>query len=364
MSKQTCVVGLSLCIGVLAASGAAAQTPAAASTQPFTQSVRLGTVIFYDYTHTQSPRIADTDGNRVSANAFNVARAYLNVTGAISPVVSFRVTPDVVRETGTGSSLQGSLTLRLKYAYAQFSLDDWLPRGTFVRAGLQQTLFIDWQESIYRYRFQGTVFAERDGGLSSADFGVSARTPLPKDYGDVQAALYNGEGYNRAEPNDQKSLQLRATLRPTPTHAVLRGLRVTGFYLADHAVRDADRHRAIASAGFEHARFNAGVDYLHRRDQASATAPVVTSDGFSMFVTPFFQEKGQGFEGLVRWDTFRPDVEVEGRQRRLIAGVAYWFPHPGGAATAAVLLDVERVTFRAIDQSRQQRVTVHGLINF
>jgi hypothetical protein len=343
---------------------AVGQAPAAPRPPDDTQSIRVGTVVFYDYTHTQMPRTTDAAGNQVAGSAFNVARAYLNVTGAISHVVSFRVTPDVARETGTGSSLQGSLTLRLKYAYAQFALDDWLPRGTFVRAGLQQTLFIDSQEGVYRYRFQGTVFAERDGGLSSADFGISVRTPLPNDYGDVQAAVYNGEGYNRTEPNDQKSLQVRATVRPAPGHARLRGLRVTGFYLADHVVRDAVRHRAIASATFEHARFNAGVDYLRRRDQTTATTPVVSSEGFSLFVTPFFAEKGRGLEGLFRWDTFRPDVDLGGRQRRLIAGLAYWFPHPGGAATAAILLDVEQVTFRDLDQPRQQRVTLHGLINF
>lgn len=39
-------------------------------------------------------------------------------------------------------------------------------RNTWVRVGMQQTPFIDGEESVYRYRFQGTLFAERDGGLS------------------------------------------------------------------------------------------------------------------------------------------------------------------------------------------------------
>jgi hypothetical protein len=340
------------------------QTPPEPS-PPDTQSIRLGTVIFYDYTATQAPKATDAEGRPVTATAFHVARAYLNVTGTISPRVAFRLTPDVARETGTGSSLQGSLTFRLKYAYAQFSLDDWLAPGAFVRAGLQQTLFIDSQEGVYRYRFQGTVFAERDGGLSSADVGVSARVPLPAAYGDVQAAIYNGEGYNRAETNDQKSVQLRATIRPAPQGPQrLRGLRVTGFYLADHAVHDAARHRAIASAAYEHARFNAGFDYLRRRDQTTSVAPMVVSDGWSVFVTPFFNEKGTGFEGLLRVDTFRPNRGLEGRQRRVIAGIAYWFPHPGGPATAAVLLDYEQVTVRDLEQARQQRLALHGLISY
>ena len=49
----------------------------------------------------------------------------------------------------------------MKYAYAQFNLDDWTGnlKSTWVRLGIQQTPIIDFQEGIYRYRFQGTVFA-------------------------------------------------------------------------------------------------------------------------------------------------------------------------------------------------------------
>ena len=39
-------------------------------------------------------------------SAFNVGRAYLNVTGQINHRIGFRVTPDIVRETGVGSSLE------------------------------------------------------------------------------------------------------------------------------------------------------------------------------------------------------------------------------------------------------------------
>jgi hypothetical protein len=343
--------------------------PAAAHAQaaptPDAQSIRLGAVVFYDYTVTQAPKVLDAEGRAVTGQAFNVARAYLNVRGTISRHVSFRITPDVARETGAGSSLRGSLTFRLKYAYAEFGLGDWLGSGTFARAGLQPTLYIDAQEGVYRYRFQGTVFAERDGGLSSADFGASLRVPLPREYGDVHAGVYNGEGYNRAEVNDQKSLQARVTVRPLPRGpALLQSLRLTGFYLGDHIVRDAVRNRALAGVLYEHARFNAGFDYLYRRDQTSSTAPTVSSDGWSMFVTPFLAEKGRGLEALLRVDTFRPDRSLEGRQRRLIVGVAYWFPHPGGSATAALLLDYEQVTARAVAQPREQRMALHGLLNF
>ena len=157
---------------VLAASPALASaqvTPAAGYTPPDdTQAVKVAAVIFYDYTFTKTPKTTDAAGNTISPSAFNVPRTYINVTGNISHNVAFRITPDVSRETGTGSSLSGSYTFRMKYGYAQFNLDDWTGnwKQTWVRVGIQQTPFIDGQESAYRYRFQGTVFAERRAPLA------------------------------------------------------------------------------------------------------------------------------------------------------------------------------------------------------
>src|SRR5256885_1221730 len=144
---------------VLAAAGAAATTagasaqvtPAAGYTPPDdTPSFKVGSTIFADY----------TSGNRIN-DAFNVSRAYINVTGNLNHYLAFRVTPDITRETGSGSSLNGSLTFRLKYAYAQLNLDDWTTHGSWVRFGIHQTPYMDYTETIYRYRFQGTIFMER-----------------------------------------------------------------------------------------------------------------------------------------------------------------------------------------------------------
>ena len=64
---------------------------------------------------------------------------------------------------------------RVKYAYLQTNLDDWTGRGSYARFGIQQTPYLDFLESIYRYRFQGTMFTERIGLFASADAGVSYR---------------------------------------------------------------------------------------------------------------------------------------------------------------------------------------------
>jgi len=346
---------------------APAQAPAVAPTGP---SINLGAVIFYDYTFVLAPDTADAAGQEIHANGFNVTRTYVNVTGRISPLIAFRITPDIARMLNSGSSTDGSMTFRLKYGYAQFDLDqftgDWT--GTWVRAGMQQTPFIESEETVYRYRFQGTLFAERDAGLYSADLGVAAHTTLPGGYGDALVGIYNGEGYAKPEANDQKALMVRATLRPLPDpSSAWSGLRLTAYVHRDHVMRNAERHRFIGAAWFEHAWFNAGVDYLTRDDRATPDGDLVESDGYSFFVTPFLETKGDGFEVLLRYDSVRYDTtRPSTRQNRTIAGLAYWMPGIGSRATAALMLDVEQVRYRNDTKSRptDRRLFVHGLITF
>lgn len=325
-------------------------------------SIRLGVTVFADYTIQTDPKALDVDGNQYSPNTFNIQRAYLNVTGQLNRLIGFRVTPDIARETGTGSSLSGSYTYRLKYAYAQFNLDQWLPRGTYARFGMQQTPWIGFIDDVYRYRFQGPTFEDREGLLSSSDFGASIRYNFRGNYGDVHTGFYNGDNYNRLELNPQKAFMIRGTVRPLPEHALLRGLRVTGFYDHDAYLKSAERRRFILGATFEHARVNAGGNYLATTDQTRAGSPEVHGEGFSVWATPRF---GAGWEGLLRVDRFAPSDDSDARRNRTIAGVAYWFPVQGNV-TSAVLFDFEHVDNDRFAPARadERRFAVHLLINY
>ena len=291
-----------------------------------------------------------------------MARAYINITGNVSHIVAFRITPDVARETGVGSSLAGNLTFRVKYAYAQVNLDDWMPRGSWVRLGVQQTPWLDFAESIYRYRFQGTMMPEREGYLVSADGGAAFRTAFPRDYGDVHVGIFNGENYNRAETNDQKAVEVRGSLRPFPARPILRGLRASGFANIDHYVKDAARRRLVGNLTFEHPYVHAGFEYLDTADQTSVTAREVRGSGYSVWFTP---RSPMGLEGLFRYDRFTPDEEADARRTRTIAGLAYWFPHHG-TVSAALLFDFDQASFHQFVPSREneRRLAVHALVNF
>ena len=367
-------------------------TPAEGYTPPDdTPSIRVGMTLFPTYTYQTDPKITDADGNTVNKNSFDVARSYINITGNLSHIVAFRITPDITRESGllslgSGSSVSSdSLVFRIKYAYAQFNLDDWMTKGSWARLGIQQTPWVDFEEGIYRYRFQGTVFAERiplPTTMTSSDAGVSFHYNVPSNYGDFHVGVYNGENYQKVEVNNQKAIELRGTVRPFATSLpVLRGLRAHLVYYDDHYASNDERRRVMGNVTFEHRYLNAGFDYLSAKDQTSATAADVSSNGYSIWATPRIPAAtGASWEGLLRYDHFTPNTSTafapastspspgatlfnDQKQNRTIVGVAYWFPHQG-SVSAAILVDYDGQSFDNITTKPTRSVVIHGLLNF
>ena len=361
-SWQVCGAGaLVLWVPALAS---AQVTPPPGPTSTDTPSIAVGATIFTDYTYTQAPQTHDADGNLINPSAFNLQRGYINIVGNLSHIVAFRITPEVVRDTDLTGPLGGALILRVKYAYAQFKLDDWLPKGSSATLGIQSTPLVDYEEAIYRYRFQGTTFTEREGFSSPADAGASFHLTFPSNYGDVHVGVFNGEGYTKPDPNDQKALETRGTLRPfAAAGPIMRGLRVTGFYVRDHYVKGAERTRAVGQVTFESTYLNCGFDAIDAKDQPSINATDIEAKGWSFWATP---KSTIGWEGLLRYDHTKPDLRSPTQVRtRLIAGVAYWFPHQG-SVSSALLFDYDGQTFNSFApaQPAQRRIAVHALIDF
>src|SRR5260221_3893625 len=199
---------------------------------------------------------------------------------------------------------------------------------------------MEYTESIYRYRFQGPLFAERAGLLISSDAGLSARYVLPNNYGDMHFGYYNGENYNKAEVNNEKALQARFSVRPFPQGGplggpLLKGLRFTFFINDDHYVDNAKRQRVIGQVTYEHPRANAGFDYAGAKDRASVQTAELNGKGWDLWVTPKFGR----WEALLRHDDYVPNDSVQSqKQKRDIEGIAYWFPNLG-TKTLAFLVD-------------------------
>jgi hypothetical protein len=380
-------------VTLLAGVHASAQvTPAAGYTPPDdTPSIRLGMTLFPAYTVQTDPEITDAAGESVNRSAFDVNRAYINITGQLSHIIAFRITPDITRESsllslGTGNAVANdSLVFRIKYAYGQFNLDDWMARGSWVRLGIQQTPWVDFEEGIYRYRFQGTVFAERvplPTTMTSADAGVSFHYNFASNYGDVHVGFFNGENYQRTETNNQKGFELRGTVRPFATGMpVLRGIRAHYVYYNDAYVSEGERQRWMGNVTYEHKNVNLGFDYLDADDQPLPTAANIPSNGYSIWATPRIPfEDGSSWEALLRYDHWTPNTTdtlapastapvfgstllSDQHQNRMIFGVAYWFPHQGNVS-AAILVDYDGQSLDNITTPEIKTVSVHGLLNF
>lgn len=322
--------------------------------------IKVGATIFADATQQATPKSKDADGNTINMSSFNVNRAYINITGNLNKRVTFRITPDVARESGAGSSLSGSQQFRLKYAYAQLSLDGWTTKGSFLRFGIQQTPFIDGTEAIYRYRFQGTLYPEREGYLSSSDNGVSVKWNLPSEYGDVHAGIYNGEGYSKAEANDQKAIQIRTSVRPFAKSKLGKGLRTTVFYVGDNYVQSASRTRLIGQVTFESGRGNVGLEAIAANDRTSATRAAREGKGWSVWATPRI---GKNFELLLRHDDTQVDQVTDERHQRNIIGVAYWM-RDLQKVTCAVLADYDSLQQTNNGKPNETRYGIKVLLAF
>ena len=279
---------------------------------------------------------------------------------------------------------QDSLVFRIKYAYAQFNLDDWMTRGSWVRFGdpadaVGRLRGRDLSLSLSGDRLCRTSTASDDDDLSRR--GCFVPLQLRFELRRRTFGLSNGENYQRVEVNDQKGFEFRGTVRPfAGAKPVLRGLRAH-FVCRDHYASGDDRDRVMGNVTYEHNYIVAGFDYLSAKDQPLATAVPVSSNGYSIWTTPRLpRPNNSSWEALLRYDHWTPNtsndlvppasspfpgstVFDDQKQNRTIVGVAYWFPHQGNVSTA-ILVDYDGQSFDNIITRPTKAVSVHGLLNF
>ncbi len=223
-------------------------------------------------------------------------------------------------------------------------------------------------EGIYRYRFQGTIFPEREGYLSSSDVGISGRLAFPKDYGDIHLGYYNGDTYSKAEPNDQKAFQIRGDLAAAPEEQRLQGSSRRCVLRPRLArCRTAKRDRFIVAPTFEHKYVVLGYEYLDTKDRASglATKPAeADGKGWSLWVEP---RTATGLEALFRYDDLKPGTvakSLDAKKKRTLFGLSYWFKLKAPLAVS-ILGDYEEVKYDTpLDKPTEKRFELKTLFNF
>jgi hypothetical protein len=269
-------------------------------------------------------------------NNFDVTRAYINVVGRFAHGVTVRITPDIYR-TPDG------LTYRLKYGFVTWTPDS--GSALTFKLGMLNTPYVEWEEQLWDYRMQGTIALDRNGYLSSSDFGFLVDGSWGSEKVTMSAGVINGEGYNRPLGDKGKDLAARVSVRLVSTDDPGRqgGLRLTGYGQSGKPTGGGTRQRLV------------GVISYRTKLLTLAGEAAVTKD--SILTTPVSAErKGRVFttfgvlrvppssklQFIGRLDLVDPDTDTDDdRQTRVIVGVGYQL-----TPNLRLLADLDKVSYQ------------------
>lgn len=187
-------------------------------------------------------------------NSFDVDRTYINFFFSPNDALTFRVTPNIYRQyssasgvklgstSATGSTENGNLVLRLKYAYVDYN-KPFAHSKAFgkdkLTFGQQQQPLTDWEEGLYGYRFVNLT-PWNYLSLSSTYPGVKLHGPIEfngKQYLDYEVGVFNDQSFHAYETGDKKQVMARLSYYPMGAISKYQGLGLTGF--VDYGYKDA-----------------------------------------------------------------------------------------------------------------------------
>lgn len=251
-------------------------------------------------------------------NNFDVTRAYINLLGTFAYGIKTRVTGDIFRST------DGSLSYRLKYAYASWTPDK---SALTFKLGQIHTPLLDWEEGLWDYRMQGQMAMERAGYGSSSDFGAGIDGNWLTDRVNMQVGIYNGENYNKAPGDKRKDLMGRVSvsLMKTDFGGTRGGLRLTGYGQVGKPTGGGTRKRFLGMVSYRSKMLTLAGELASTKDSVFATpitpgrkGRVISAFGV-LRIPPSYKVQIIG-----RFDSTDPNTSVNNdRTTRIIAGVAY-----------------------------------------
>lgn len=300
-------------LAAIAVAAVAAAAPLAA------QGVSVGGVVYAQFAAQLDSAPPGTNSN------FDVTRAYVNVIGRFNGGIVTRITADVYHDGDATAG--GTLLYRLKYAYAA-----WTPSGSPIgfRFGLTQTPWLDWEEALWDYRMQGPVAADRNGYMSSSDFGLAVDGTINGAQLDFQAMAMNGENYNKAPGDTHKDVAARASLRVmgTDDNSRLGGLRLTGYAQAGTPTSGGTRNRFIGMVSYRSRMLTLAGQYVSTTDTVTAPASA-RKTGSVISVYGVFHLPASPLAIIGRVDIVDPNTAntttatSNDKRSTLIAGVSY-----------------------------------------
>ena len=308
-------------LAALCALGITAVPLAAQSQNPQAPQITVGGLVYGQYLYQLKDSLGA--GNQ---NQFSIQRAYLTVLGRFNGGISTRLTTDIA-PTGAGNQ-----QIRLKYAFL-----GWTPNNGNLtyKFGLTQTPYVDWEETLWDYRMQGTIAVDRNGYMSSSDFGAGVDGHWNSEAVNGSFLFFNGEGYSGGTGDNHKDVGARVSVRVSKTNDASRvgGLRLTGYAGLGKATGGADRNRYIGTASYRTQQFTLAAEFVSTKDAAISGSIL---SGFGVYK---FNKSKVAIIGRV--DVLDPDTDTpDNKQTRGIAGVSYQ-----AQSNLRLLADVDLLSF-------------------
>ncbi len=316
----------------------------------------------------------DGGGSDQGYSQFTIKRGYFRFTKELMPWFDAHMTFDVTtvkdpedEPEDKPNNLDGSVAVRIKYAYAKIKLPDFaFMTKPFIEVGVVHMPWLDYEEHVNFYRCQDTMFLERNSTFNSADIGVTFVSLLggtidedyqkkvshyyPGRYGSVAFGIYNGGGYHASEKNENKVLEGRLTIRPLPD--IIPGLQLSYFGITGKGNKETDPEWKVnlGFVSFEHEYLVlTGQYYKGKGNQKGSDEK--DKDGYSIFAE-LKPHKKVSFIG--RYDHFDPDTDVDDNENtRYIAGVAY---HLDKQHKNMLVLDYDHVKYEDPSKKDDKRV--------
>jgi len=330
---------------------------------------KFGLLSYLSY---QNGETGDTD-NGQGYSQFAIKRGYFRVTKELLPWFDAHMTFDVTtvkdpEEAGDpANNFDGSIAVRIKYAYGKFKLPDFaFFTKPFFEVGVVHMPWLDFEEHVNWYRCQDTMFMERNSLFNSADLGVTFVSlfggEMPKEYqekvssyypgryGSMAVGIYNGAGYHASEKNQNKPIEARLTVRPLPD--IVPGLQLSYFGIWGKGNTDTKPTWTVNNgfASFEHQYVVLTGQYYWGEGRQNG-GDENEKDGYSIFAEAKPHKK---FSIIGRYDKFDPNTDSDDDENtRYIIGAAY---HIDKQHKNMVVLDYDHVDYEQKGKTDDKRI--------
>ena len=308
-------------VALSALTASAVQAQASAQQAP---QVSVTGVVYTQYQYSDAPIAAKS--------TFDMTRAYVNVLGRLANGINTRLTMDIIPSAATNQ------IYRLKFAYAA-----WTPARSSLtyKLGMINTPWVDFEETLWDYRMQGTIAVDRNPGggsplftMTAADIGFGVDGRWNNDQVNAQFALVNGEGYSGGTGDFRKDFEARVSYRiqPTDDNSRVGGLRLSGYLGVGKATGGADRNRYLGMLSYRTTEYTVAGEYVSVKN-AAVTGSIISAFGVYHLSPP------SKIAVIARVDIVDPNTNVANNKvTRLIGGASYQL-----SPNVRMLADLDRV---------------------